>query len=67
MIMYIFFENVALLLYFKIRVVCKLIEDEDDVHGMEGLFEYIESCLRHKNEMVIYEAASAIVNLKRTR
>ena len=29
-------------------------------------FEFVESCLRHKSEMVIYEAANAIVNLKRT-
>jgi len=30
------------------------------------LFTFIESCLRHKSEMVIYEAAHAIVNLKNT-
>lgn len=30
------------------------------------LFQYIESCLRHKCEMVIYEAASAIVRLSKT-
>ncbi|KAI4461365.1 coatomer subunit gamma [Holotrichia oblita] len=30
------------------------------------LFEFIDSCLRHKSEMVTYEAAHAIVNLKRT-
>ena len=30
------------------------------------MFEFIESCLRHKSEMVIYEAAHAIVNMKRT-
>lgn len=29
-------------------------------------FEFIESCLRHKSEMVTYEAAHAIVNLKQT-
>ena len=29
-------------------------------------FEFGESCLRHKSEMVIYEAAHAIVNMKRT-
>uniref|UniRef100_A0A2I2ZXS8 Coatomer subunit gamma n=1 Tax=Gorilla gorilla gorilla TaxID=9595 RepID=A0A2I2ZXS8_GORGO len=27
------------------------------------LFDFIESCLRNKHEMVVYEAASAIVNL----
>lgn len=30
------------------------------------MFTFIESCLRHKSEMVIYEAAHAIVNLKNT-
>jgi coatomer protein complex subunit gamma len=28
--------------------------------------DYLESCLRHKSEMVIYEAAHAIANLRRT-
>lgn len=27
------------------------------------LFDFIESCLRNKNEMVVYEAASAIVHM----
>lgn len=30
------------------------------------MFDFIESCLRHKSEIVIYEAAHAIVNLKNT-
>jgi coatomer protein complex subunit gamma len=30
------------------------------------MFEFLESCLRHKSEMVIYEAAHAIVNMKHT-
>ena len=30
------------------------------------MFDFIESCLRHKSEIVIYEAAHAIVNLKAT-
>lgn len=51
----------------QIRVACKLIEEEDEMQNSDGLFEFVESCLRHKSEMVIYEAASAIVNLKRTR
>jgi coatomer protein complex subunit gamma len=29
------------------------------------LFSFIESCLRHKSEVVIYEAAAAIVRLPR--
>ncbi|PNF33659.1 Coatomer subunit gamma [Cryptotermes secundus] len=52
-----------------IRIACKLLEDEDSSGGGSSdspLFEFIESCLRHKSEMVIYEAAHAIVNLRRT-
>ena len=30
------------------------------------MFDFIESCLRHKSEMVIYEAAHAIVSMKHT-
>ena len=30
------------------------------------MFKFIESCLLHKSEMVIYEAAHAIVNMKQT-
>lgn len=52
-----------------IRIACKLIEEEDAAGNgtpENPLFEFIETCLRHKSEMVIYEAAHAIVNLKRT-
>ncbi|XP_071442422.1 coatomer subunit gamma [Hetaerina americana] len=47
-------------------------EDGDD--GEEGndepsppspLFDFLDACLRHKSEMVIYEAAHAIVNVRR--
>ncbi|XP_054160589.1 coatomer subunit gamma-2-like [Oppia nitens] len=48
-----------------IRIASKLIEEED--RGPESpYFEFIESCLRHKSEMVVYEAANAIVNLQFT-
>ncbi|KAI8763960.1 coatomer subunit gamma-2 [Biomphalaria glabrata] len=48
-----------------IRIAAKLIEEEDA--GSESpMFDFIESCLRHKSEMVIYEAAHAIVQLKNT-
>merc|ERR1711981_1168441 len=45
-----------------------MIEDEDsaDLPGIQAYFDFIEACLRHKSEMVIYEAAHAIVNLKQT-
>ncbi|XP_057372762.1 coatomer subunit gamma-2-like [Daphnia carinata] len=50
-----------------IRMVCKLIEEEESAGGeVTALMDYLESCLRHKSEMVIYEAAHAIVNLRRT-
>jgi len=48
-----------------IRIACKMIEDEDH-DSSSPYFDFIESCLRHKSEMVIYEAAHAIVNMKRT-
>ncbi|XP_017857842.1 PREDICTED: coatomer subunit gamma [Drosophila arizonae] len=52
-----------------IRIACKLIEEEDipaEELADSPLYTFIESCLRHKSEMVIYEAAHAIVNMKNT-
>ncbi|KAI5714682.1 coatomer subunit gamma [Diaphorina citri] len=54
-----------------IRIVCKLIEDQNAASGDTNwsnspLFDYLETCLRHKSETVVYEAAHAIVNLRRT-
>lgn len=49
-----------------IRIVCKLLEEEGGEFADSPLFEFVESCLRHKSETVIYEAAHAIVNLKNT-
>lgn len=51
-----------------LRIACKLIEDEDEAGGSSdnSLMGFIEKCLREKSEMVVYEAAHAIVNLKRT-
>ncbi|XP_033222123.1 coatomer subunit gamma [Belonocnema kinseyi] len=46
-----------------IRMACKLLEELDE--GSE-LLEFIEACLRHKSEMVVYEAAHALVNLGRS-
>ncbi|EDV25841.1 uncharacterized protein TRIADDRAFT_55337 [Trichoplax adhaerens] len=46
-----------------IRIASKIIEDDEDSKG-SSLYDYLESCLRHKSEMVVYEAARAIVNLK---
>lgn len=48
-----------------IRISAKLIEEESA--GSDSLyFDFIESCLRHKSEMVVYEAANAIINLRCT-
>jgi coatomer protein complex subunit gamma len=50
---------------FLIRVAARQLEEEKDGFD-KSLFDFIESCLRHKSDMVIYEAASAIVSLKST-
>ncbi|OZC07543.1 coatomer subunit gamma family protein [Onchocerca flexuosa] len=50
---------------YLIRLAAKLIEEDEGGVG-SPFFQFIESCLRHKCEMVIYEAASAIVRLPRT-
>jgi len=44
-----------------IRYVCKVMEGETD---NSELYEFLEGQLRNKSEMVIYEAARAIVNIK---
>ncbi|KAL3853564.1 hypothetical protein ACJMK2_017098 [Sinanodonta woodiana] len=48
-----------------IRIASKLIEEEG-AGSDSPMFEFIESCLRHKSEIVIYEAAHAMVNMKET-
>jgi coatomer protein complex subunit gamma len=48
-----------------IRIAVKLIEEETGGFNTP-YFDFIESCLRHKSEMVVYEAANAIVNLSCT-
>lgn len=48
-----------------IRLAAQLVED-DDSDAARPYIEFIECCLRHKSEMVIYEAAHAIVNLRKT-
>eukprot|EP00053_Salpingoeca_punica_P013887 m.126017 g.126017 ORF g.126017 m.126017 type:complete len:874 (-) comp16328_c0_seq3:294-2915(-) len=45
-----------------IRYAVKVIED-DPTNADRSLNEFLESCLRNKSEMVIYEAARALVNL----
>eukprot|EP00058_Branchiostoma_floridae_P014592 XP_002600080.1 hypothetical protein BRAFLDRAFT_122413 [Branchiostoma floridae] len=49
----------------SIRIATKLLEEESE--GRDSpLFDFIETCLRHKSELVIYEAAHAIVNMPNT-
>ncbi|XP_038219851.1 coatomer subunit gamma [Zerene cesonia] len=48
-----------------IRLAAQLVE-EDDSEASQPYIDFIECCLRHKSEMVIYEAAHAIVNLRKT-
>lgn len=47
-----------------IRIACKMIENDPEAKASQEYYTFIESCLRHKSEMVIYEAAHAIVNMK---
>ncbi|RKO90489.1 adaptin N terminal region-domain-containing protein, partial [Blyttiomyces helicus] len=46
-----------------IRYACKIL-DEDDGSTSRPLYELLESWLRHKHDMVVYEAARAICNIK---
>lgn len=48
-----------------IRIASKIIEN-DDAGITSPQFEFIQNCLRSKTEMICYEAAYAIVNLKST-
>ncbi|XP_003384949.1 PREDICTED: coatomer subunit gamma-2-like [Amphimedon queenslandica] len=45
-----------------IRIACKVLEREERSSN-NMLYDFLESCLRHKNDMVVYEAARAMVNL----
>uniref|UniRef100_A0A8C7YCX1 Coatomer subunit gamma n=1 Tax=Oryzias sinensis TaxID=183150 RepID=A0A8C7YCX1_9TELE len=45
-----------------IRIASKLLDETEGGHD-SPLFDFIEGCLRNKNEMVVYEAASAIVHM----
>lgn len=46
-----------------IRIACKMLENEERTTNTM-LYDFLETCLRHKSEMVVYEAARAMVNLK---
>eukprot|EP00002_Diphylleia_rotans_P031974 TRINITY_DN6672_c0_g2_i1.p1 TRINITY_DN6672_c0_g2~~TRINITY_DN6672_c0_g2_i1.p1 ORF type:complete len:850 (+),score=187.47 TRINITY_DN6672_c0_g2_i1:58-2607(+) len=45
-----------------VRLAARVIDEDPNADRV--YFEYLDSCLRNKNEMVTYEAARAICNLK---
>jgi coatomer protein complex subunit gamma len=47
-----------------IRYAVRVIEDGADAAQERQSYDFLESCLRHKNDMVIFEAARAICNLR---
>jgi len=47
-----------------IRFTCQVMDDEDDPSERARLYEYLDSCIRHKSDIVIYEAARGICNLR---
>jgi len=46
-----------------IRYIARLLHDDVNATNARSAYQFLESCLRHRSEMVIYEAARAIVNL----
>lgn len=51
---------------FRVQLHCLIFVLSTGGSAESPLFDFVEACLRHKSEMVMYEAAHAIVNLKRT-
>lgn len=47
-----------------IRKCAKILQDEERLSESPQM-DFLELCLRHKNEMVVYEAATAICSLRR--
>eukprot|EP01087_Luapelamoeba_hula_P006403 TRINITY_DN1648_c1_g2_i1.p1 TRINITY_DN1648_c1_g2~~TRINITY_DN1648_c1_g2_i1.p1 ORF type:complete len:876 (+),score=106.12 TRINITY_DN1648_c1_g2_i1:212-2839(+) len=47
-----------------IRFTCQVMEDEEDPSERARLYEYLESCVRHKSDTVIYEAARGICAMR---
>jgi len=48
-----------------IRYTSNLLHEDLNATSARDAYQFLENCLRHKNEMVIYEAARAICNLPR--
>ncbi|XP_002154548.2 coatomer subunit gamma-2 isoform X1 [Hydra vulgaris] len=47
-----------------VRIAAKYIDEDPESTENAALYDFLESCLRQKSELVIYEAARALVNLK---
>jgi len=50
-----------------VRVAAKYLDEDPESPDIGPLYDFLESCLRHKSELVIYEAARALVNLKNVK
>ena len=48
-----------------VRLTAQVVAEDSGSSDVGALFEYLESCLRHKSEVVIFEAARAICALPR--
>jgi coatomer subunit gamma len=46
-----------------IRYTRNLLQEDMNSTNAKAAYQFLETCLRHKNDMVIYEAAKAICNL----
>lgn len=53
-------------LCYLVRHIAKLAEEDPTDNMYETYMDFIEVCLRHKSEMVVYEAAHAIINLRKS-
>lgn len=49
---------------FLIRLVAQVIAEDPSGEIDRSLYEFLETCLRHHSEMVIYEAARSICNIR---
>ncbi|KAL6622139.1 Coatomer, gamma subunit [Neocallimastix californiae] len=47
-----------------VRYIAKILDEEDIDGNARGLYEILEGFLRHKNDMIVYEAARSICNMK---
>ena len=46
-----------------IRYTADLLKGDIDASAARAAYEFLEGCMRHKSEMVIYEAAKAVCDL----